>query len=612
MKKIFLTTLLLLVTLSAVFADEVSFTTSAPKAVVVNQQFRLKYTVNRRNVREPRVPSIENFTVLAGPNRSEQSSTQIINGNVTSTQSVTFTYILVAEKEGEFTIPGATITVDGNEITSNKVSVKVLPQDKASAAAQQQQNTSSQRNRRRSGNSNSVDVSADDLFMTATLNKTTVVEQEAVLLTFKIYSAVNLTSLNGKIPDLKGFQIQEVELPQEKEWQLEHYNGRNYRSILWQQYVLFPQQTGEIEIPSAVFEGIVAQQTRSYDPFDFFGGSNFVEVKKELRTPKLKLNVQKLPDGKPAGFSGGVGSFKITSSINTNELKANEAVTLRLVLSGTGNMKLIKTPEVEFPEDFEVYDPKIDNKFSLRTNGFSGNKVFEYLAIPRFGGEYTIPSVKFSYFDIASKQYKTIETDSYTLKVEKSKNEDNAAVAAYVSKEELKLLGQDIRYIKRGDVVFKKRGDYLFASGIYYMWYIIPLILFAVYIMLHYKTMAENANIAAMRTKKANKVAVKRLKLAQKLLKENKKNEFYDEILKTLWGYMSDKLSIPVSQLSKENIAAELEKKGVEQQLINELHNVLNECEFARYAPGDANEAMDNVYKLSIAVISKMENSIKR
>lgn len=608
MKKVFLTTLILLTTLAAV-ADEVTFVTSAPKAVVVNQQFRLKYTVNRHNVKEPRLPQISDFRILSGPSRSQQSSTQIINGNVTSSQSLTFTYILVAEKEGEFTLPGATVSVDGNEITSNKVTVKVLPQDKANAARQSASQGS--RGQRQPGNT-SVDIATNDLFMTATLNKTNVVEQEAVLLTFKVYSAVNLTALNGKIPDLKGFQIQEVELPPEKEWQLEHYNGRNYRTILWQQYVLFPQQSGEIEIPSATFEGVVAQQVRPIDPFDFFGGSNYVEVKKELRTPRLKLNVQKLPSGKPEGFSGAVGSFKISSSVSATELKANEAVTLRLVISGTGNMKLIKTPEVEFPEDFEVYDPKVDNKFSLRTNGFSGNKVIEYLAIPRFGGDYTLPSIKFSYYDIASKEYKTIETESYLLKVEKGSNEDNAAVAAYVSKEELKLLGQDIRFIKRGEAQFARKGDHLFGSTLYYICYIIPLLLFVLYIVIHHKKVAENANIAALRTKKANKVAVKRLKVAKKFLKENRKSEFYDEILKTLWGYMSDKLSIPVSQLSKDNIAVELEKKGVEAQLIAEMNNVLNECEFARYAPGDAGEAMDKVYKMSIEAISKMENSIKR
>lgn len=608
MKKIFLTTLILLTTLTA-FADEVTFVTSAPKAVELNKAFRLKYTVNRRNVKEPRIPQIGDFAILSGPSRSEQSSTQIINGNVTSTQSVTFTYVLMPQKEGEFTIPGATISVDGSEITSNKVTVKVLPEDKTAAA---QQRNSQRRGAQYQNGSGTVDIAASDLFMTATLNKTSVVEQEAVLLTFKVYSAVNLTALNGKIPDLKGFQIQEVELPRDKEWQMEHYNGRNYRTILWQQYVLFPQQSGEIEIPSATFEGVVAQQMRSYDPFDIFGGSNFVEVKKELRTPKLKLNVQKLPAGRPEGFSGAVGSFKISSTISPTELKANEAVTLRLVISGTGNMKLIKTPEVLFPEDFEVYDPKVENKFSLRTNGFSGNKIIEYLAIPRFGGEFTVPSVKFSYYDIASKQYKTVETESYTLKVEKGKDEGNTAVAAYVSKEELKLLGQDIRFIKRGDVLFSKDGNIFFASPLYYFCYIIPLLLCAIFVLVHRKAALENANMAAMRTKKANKVAVKRLKVAKKLLKENKKGEFYDEILKTLWGYMSDKLSIPVSQLSKENIATELEKKGADAQIIAEMHNVLNECEFARYAPGDAGEAMDKVYNMSIEAISKLENSIKR
>lgn len=610
MRKIVLTALLLLVTLSIAYADEVSFVASAPKAVVVNQQFRLQYSINTHKAKEPRLPAIDGLTILAGPFRSQQSSTQIINGQVSSSNTLVFTYTLTADKEGEYKIAGATANINGKDYTSNPVTIKVLPPDKATAAAQS--SAQQQRGSRSSRTADPTNIAADDLFMTATLNKTKVYEQEAVLLSFKVYSAVNLTSLNGKIPDLKGFQIQEVDLPQNKEWQLEHYNGRNYRSILWQQYVLFPQQSGEIEIPAALFEGTVSVQTRSYDPFDFFGGSSFVEVKKELRTPKLKLNVLRLPEGKPSDFSGGVGNFKLTSSISATDVKANEAVTLRLVISGTGNMKLIKTPEVSFPEDFEVYDPKVENKISLRSDGFSGNKVIEYLVIPRFGGEYVIPSVKFSYFDIASKEYRTLESDSYTLQVEKGRENATGTVAAYVSKEELKLLGQDIRYIKRGDVPTKKRNEYLYASTTYMLLYIIPLLAFIAYIIVYRKKMKENANIAALRTKKANKVAVKRLKLAKKLLNESKRNEFYDEILKTLWGYMSDKLSIPVSQLSKENIAAELTEKGVNDILVKELHNVLNECEFARYAPGDANAAMDNVYNMAIEIISKMESSIKR
>lgn len=607
MRKIVLTTLLLFITFTIAIAEEISFVTSAPKAVVVNQQFRLKYTLNRRSKGEPRLPAIEHFTILAGPYRSEQSSTSIVNGNVTSSQSVTYTYTLQADEEGEFTIPGATINIDNESYTSNSIRIKVLPPDKSATAQTQQRG-----NRRQNDDTSSTNISNDELFMTATLNKTKVYEQEAVLLTYKVYSAVNLTALNGKIPDLKDFQIQEIELPNEKEWQMEHYNGRNYRTLLWQQYVLFPQKSGVIEIPSAIYEGVVAVQTRSYDPFDFFGGTNYIEVKKEIRTPRLKLNVQSLPSPKPTGFSGGVGNFKVSSSISTTELKANEAVTLRLTISGTGNMKLIKTPELSLPEDFEVYDPKIDNRFSLKTSGFSGNKIIEYLFIPRYGGEYTIPSVQFSYFDISSKEYKSIATESYTLNVEKGKDNQGGAVTTYVSKEELKMLGQDIRFIKRGDTSLSKEGDYLFASTAYYLWYIIPLLAFIAYIVIYRKQMAENANIAKTRTKKANKVAVKRLKFANRLLKENKKNEFYDEILKTLWGYMSDKLSIPVSQLSKENITVELEKRGVEEPLVNELHTVLNEGEFARYAPGDAGAAMDKVYNMAIAVISKMENSIKR
>ena len=608
MKRTLLTIIATLATLATIYAYEVSFVVSAPNAVVVDQHFRLSYTVNRGNVKEPRIPSFDGFEILSGPNRSTSQSWQNINGEVTQSYTVTFNYILSPTKEGTFEIPAATIEVDGKQYTSNTTTIKVLPADKTSQTSQGQ-------GRRESSNSRSVNIAKDELFMTATLNKTNVFEQEAVLLTYKIYSLVNLTNLNGKLPELKGFQIQEVDLPQNKEWQLEHYNGRNYRTIVWSRFVLFPQQSGKIEIPSVKYEGTVAVQSGArMDAFDFFmnGGPRYVEVKKELRTPALTLNVKALPQGKPADFSGAVGKFSASGTISTTELKANEAVTVRLVISGTGNMKLIKTPEVQFPEDFEVYDPKIDNVFKLTTAGFQGNKVIEYLAIPRHGGDYTIPPINFSYLDVETGEYKTVETGGYTLKVAKGKESDAAAVASYVSKEELKLLGSDIRYMKTGNVTLSKPGSHLFASSTYWLWYIIPLLCFVGYILLHRKQMAENANVAKMRTKKANKVAVKRLKVAQKLLKENKKNEFYDEILRALWGYLSDKLSIPVSRLNKDNVASELLSKGVSEEIVKDLEAVLGESEFARYAPGNPGAAMDNVYTMSMNVISKMENTIKK
>ena len=597
----------LFIILAVAFADEISFVASAPNAVVVGQQFKLSYKVNRGNAKELHIPSIDGFTILMGPSRSSSSSYSNYNGQVTSTVSLTYTYILKAEKEGTFTLPAATTEVEGKQVKSNSVEIKVLPQDKHQAGSQ----TSAQSG----GSGSSAEIGKNDLFMTAILNKTKIFEQEAVLLTYKVYSAVNLTSLNGKMPTLKEFHIQEIDLPQQKEWQLEHYNGRNYRALTWRQYLLFPQQSGEIEIPSVAFEGIVAQQVRtSMDPFDMFfnGGSQYVEVKKTLNTPALKLKVENLPSGKPEGFSGGVGEFNIKSSLSASEVKANEAVTMRITISGVGNMKLLKTPEVNFPADFEVYDPKVDNNFSVKSNGLSGNKIIEYLVIPRHAGTFTIPSVKFSYFDVKQQQYKILETEPYTLTVAKGKGSDSQVATGYVSKEDLKLLGKDIRFIKNGNTSYISKENTFFASTAYMLCYLIPLILCIAYIVIYRKKMTENANLTKMRTKKASKVVVKRLKVAKQMMVEKKSNEFYDEILKTLWGYVSDKLSIPVSKLSKDNIEARLTERGVEESLIKDFETVLSEAEFARYAPGNPGETMDKVYSMAMNVITKLEDSIKR
>jgi len=558
-------------------------------------------------VRDFRAPSIKEFEVLMGPSRSTQSSTQIINGNVTSTSTITFTYILMAGKEGTYKIPGATIVADGNNYTSNSVEIKVLPPDQSSGAGSGNSRNSS-RNQANSGK-----ITDKELFMMATASKTNVYEQEAILLTYKVYTQVNLTELRGDIPDLKGFHTQEVELPNQKTFTLEHYNGRNYNTTIWRQLVLFPQQTGKIEIPSVTFEGTVSQMVASADPFDaFFNGGNYVNITKNLVTPKLTINVKELPAGKPANFSGGVGEFTLSSTISTQELKTNDAVTIKLVISGTGNMKLINTPEVGFPQDFEIYDPKVDNKFNLTRNGLAGNKVIEYLAIPRHAGTYTIPPIEFSYFDLKSQSYKTLKTDAYTLNVAKGEGNADQVVANFTSKEDLKVLGQDIRYIKTGNTRLTQKDDYFYGSTSYWLWYIVPLALFIAFMVIYRKQAMENANVAKVRTKKANKVATKRMKNAGKLLAEKKSEAFYDEVLKALWGYISDKLSIPVSQLSKDNIEEELQKHQVADELIKEFINNLNDCEFARYAPGNQDEKMDKIYSSAIEVISKMENSIKR
>lgn len=589
-------------------ADKVRFVAEAADVVVSGDQVRLVFTVNSQDIKDFRAPSIKGFDVLMGPSRSQQSSIQIINGKRTSNSSTAFTYILLAGSPGTYTIPAASVEVNGEKVFSNAISIKVLPQDQNSGNSGNNGGGSASSSRSQAAGSR---ISANDLFITATASKTTVHEQEAILLTYKVYTVVNLRQLYGKMPDLKGFHTQEVELPQQKTFTLEHYKGRNYNTTVWSQYVLFPQQTGKLEIPSITFDGVVAQQTVSEDPFDaFFNGGGYVEVKKKITTPKVVINVQPLP-AKPAGFSGAVGEFKLASSINATDVKTNDAVTIKLTLSGTGNMKLIGTPEVKFPQDFEIYDPKVTDDYKLTNSGLTGTKTFEYLAIPRHAGNFTIPAVEFTYFDLKSNSYKTLKTEAYNLKVAKGQGNADQVISDFTNKESVKMLGKDIRFIKLGDSSLRPKGDFFFGTVGYYLCYLIPLLLFVVFAVIYRQKALENANVAKVKTKKANKVATRRMKLAGKLLAENKKNEFYDEVLKALWGYISDKLSIPVSQLSKDNIEAELTNYGVQEALIAEFIGVLNECEYARYAPGNENEAMDKVYSASVEVISKMENSIK-
>ncbi|WP_304236987.1 BatD family protein [Phocaeicola plebeius] len=589
-------------------ADKVRFVAEAADVVVSGDQVRLVFTVNSQDIKDFRAPSIKGFNVLMGPSRSQQSSIQIINGKRTSNSSTAFTYILLAGNPGTYTIPAASVEVNGEKVFSNAISIKVLPQDQTSGNSGNNGGGSASSSRSQAAGSR---ISANDLFITATASKTTVHEQEAILLTYKVYTVVNLRQLYGKMPDLKGFHTQEVELPQQKTFTLEHYKGRNYNTTVWSQYVLFPQQTGKLEIPSITFDGVVAQQTISDDPFDaFFNGGGYVEVKKKITTPKVVINVQPLP-AKPAGFSGAVGEFKLASSINATDVKTNDAVTIKLTLSGTGNMKLIGTPEVKFPQDFEIYDPKVTDDYKLTNSGLTGTKTFEYLAIPRHAGNFTIPAIEFTYFDLKSNSYKTLKTEAYNLKVAKGQGNADQVISDFTNKESVKMLGKDIRFIKLGDSSLRPKGDFFFGTVGYYLCYLIPLLLFVVFAVIYRQKALENANVAKVKTKKANKVATRRMKLAGKLLAENKKNEFYDEVLKALWGYISDKLSIPVSQLSKDNIEAELTNYGVQEALIAEFIGVLNECEYARYAPGNENEAMDKVYSASVEVISKMENSIK-
>lgn len=603
---------LFFIALSA-FADDVRITASAPSTVEVGDKFQVKFQINSQDFSNFNAPNFKGFEVLYGPSTSTSSSYQYINGKASHSTSVTYTFTVLCDKAGTYSIGSATVEAGGKTVKSNPINVKVLPLGQGPSSQPSNRGGASTRQTTRPVTTGG-NISSKDLFMTATANKTNVYEQEAILLTYKIYSAVNLTQLDGKLPNLDGFQIQEMPLPRTKQFKIENYNGRNYQTVVWSQYLLFPQKSGELVIPSITYEGIVQEINPNIDPIEaFFNGTGGVmDFKKKITTPKVVINVQPLSD-KPAGFSGGVGRFSIESSINANTVNTNDAINLKVVISGKGNMKLINTPEVAFPKDFETYDAKVTDNFSISTDGLTGTRQFEYLAVPRTHGTYTIPPINFVYFDTSSRSYNTVSTEPYTIVVEKGKGTSNKAVADFTNGQRaVDQIGVDIRYIKRGDSELRKNNETFFSGYSYWLCYVIAVVLFVLVVILANKYRTDNQNEAKSRGRKANKIATKRLKYASVLLKDKKKGEFYDEVLKALWGYIADKLNMPQEYLNKDNIQSRLEEKGVEQPLIDDFIKVLDNCEFARYAPGEGEGAMDSVYEGAIDVISKMENIIKK
>jgi len=595
-------------------ADEISFRASAPSTVEAGGKFRVQFILNTQNVSGFNAPDFKGFEVIYGPATSSQSSFQMINGRTSQSSNIIYTYVLLTANPGTYTIGSASVQVDGKTVKSQPVQVKVLPSAGGSSTNARGNNNDNYHEERlnSSSTSSSQSNSGKDLFMTATASRTKVHEQEAILLTYKIYTLLDLTQLDGKLPTLDGFQIQEIPLPRTKEFELEHYNGRNYRTVVWSQYLLFPQKSGKLTIPSITYEGVVVTRNRHIDPIEAFfnGQSGYVEEKRSIVTPSLTIDVASL-DNKPAGFSGAVGKFSIASDISAEEVDANDAVTLKISVKGCGNMKLIATPQVEFPKDFETYDAKVNDSFQLTRAGLEGTKEFEYLVVPRHAGTYEIPSVKFIYFDTDSRTYKTLTTDAYTLKVNKAKGSSGQNVSNYTGQQQdVQQLNQDIRFIKKGEVEYHQLGSTFFGTWKYWASYILPLLLFVIIVLLGRQRMKANANVALSRGRKANKVALKRMKAAKSLLDAHDVGKFYDEVLRALWGYVGDKFNMSQETLNKENIELSLASRQVPVEYVQQFIKVLNDCEYARYAPGDPNANMENVYNSAIDAISKMEDNL--
>lgn len=604
MKKIGWYIILLLLMLGYhVHVDAQHISVSAPSHVAAGENFRVAYTINTSDVEEFRMGGVqEGLEVIAGPYTSSQSSYQMINGHTSSSSSVTITYTLYAAKNGSFTIGASHALVGGKRLSSRPVKIQVSGHaQRTNGAPNMHGQDSYDQPRMRSAGSA---ISGSDLFIKVSASKKRVHEQEPILLTYKVYTQVDLTQLEGKMPDLKGFHTQEVPLPQQKTFHTETVNGRPYKCVTWSQYVMYPQMTGRLEIPSITFKGIVVQQNRNVDPMEAFfnGGSGYVEVKKDIKAPGITLQVDPLPQ-RPANFSGGVGKFNISASLDKKEVKAGEPITLRVVVGGIGNLKLLKQPVVNFPKDFDKYDAKVTDKTRLTANGVEGNMVYDFLAVPRNQGSYTIPSVELTYYDTSKNAYKTIKTQPFKVEVEKG---DGTSAES----EDFASQDKDIHTIKLGKAEQHKADEMFFGSFGYWISLLMPLIAFVVLLIVFRRRAIENADIVKKRSNRAGKIATKRLRLANKLMLQGKQGEFYDEVMRALWGYMSYKLNMPAEKLNRDNIRETLGRHFVDDATIEKFTTALDECEFERYAPGDAAGNMNRTFESAMTAIMDIENAI--
>jgi len=580
---------------------------SAPSHVETGENFRLAYTINTQDIEDFRAGNVPSgLELIAGPYTSRQSSYQMINGHTSSSSSITFTYTLYAASNGSYTIPAARARINGKTIFSKAVKIKVTGSAHSRSNTPRMHKNDDDNTPSQMQNVGSH-ITGNDLFIKVSANKRRVYEQEPVLLTYKVYTLVDLTQLEGKMPDLTGFHTQEIPLPQQKSFHIERINGRPYRAVTWSQYVMFPQMTGRLRIPGITFKGTVVQQNRSVDPFEAFfnGGSGYVEVKKNIDAPGLTIQVDALPK-KPINFSGGVGRLNISAQINKSEVKAGNPLTLRVVVGGTGNLKLIKQPEVNLPKNFDKYDPKITDKTKLTSTGVEGNMVYDFLIVPRNQGKYTIPAVTFTYYDTNLNTYRTIKSQSFTITVnhgDKSKED-----SSYGTVKE-----NDIRDIMTDVADLHNMNDTFFESAAYWACLSCLLLVFIILLSVFRRRALEHADIIGTRGRNANKIARKRLKKAKQLmLQDHHQDEFYDEVLRALWDYVGYKLNISVEDLSRDNIVDNLIAHGIDESTISKFISALNECELERYAPGDPSGNMNKTFDAAFMAITDIERVMNK
>jgi hypothetical protein len=587
-------------------AQDISFKANYPGVVTDGEQFAVSWTVNS-GAGDFSEPPFTGFHKLAGPQTSYSSSTQIINGKFSQQTTYTYTYYLQAMNVGKFVISPATIKIKNKEYKSDSLHIEVV---KNQVLPQQQQPQGNRTNENQAGTADQTP--GTDLFIRLILNRTRVYQGEYIVASVKIYSRVDLSGFNEiKYPDFKGFLKEDLETPQLTSLQRENVNGVIYGTGIIQQFLLFPQITGDITIDPVEVTAMIRQKVGDTDPFfgDFF--SSYRNVPEDISSKPIKIKVDPLPEPRPADFSGLVGNINLAASLNKDSVNVNDALNYKITVSGAGNLKIAGTPSLTLSPDIEIYEPKITDNIKNSATGSTGQKIFEFVLIPRHYGEYTVPSVSYTYFDPASKQYHRLTTREFRFYARKI-DDQGGAVTVYggVSKEDVKYVGKDIRFIRSVPGLLKSFSNVLILKKSFLSCYAIALAVFIIILVLRREHIRRNADISAVRNRKAGKVAGKRLRKASDCLKSGAIDQFHEEILKALWGYLSDKLNIPVSELTRSRAVEALHLKGIPEEQTDKLGDLLDKCEYARFAPSGSDAEASQIYSGAMRFIKAVENTI--
>ena len=611
MRKILLFFATLFAFVGAAFADEVSFEVNVPRVVAVGEPFRVEFTLNAgANIRDFDAPTFEGFDVMAGPSTSSSSSVQIINGQTTRTVSQTFSYVVICPSEGDYTIGEASVRSKGKAYTSKAVTVKAIVENGAQQGAQQQQSAQQQ--------SAAARLAEDDVLIVASADRTNVYKGEPVRVVFKVYTRVAMGVESQKVPSFNGFWTQRLNIDANR-WVREEYGGKIYDACPIGEYLLFPQQSGQLTIDPyemLVVARLQVQRRRSNDPFaEFFGGAQIEEVRRNVSSKALTINVKPLPADAPASFSGAVGELEMTTTPPSDHIEANTAVTYTVRISGKGNLSMIQAPQIELPTSFEQYSVKSTESIQATGSGITGYRQFEYPMIARADGDFLIPAVEFTYFNPKLAKYVTLSSSELMVSVAPDANASSvgptAALVSGIAKEDIKFLGRDIRFIKLGSADLRPQGRLFMFSG---LWWLIVVAMVAVAAVLGVwlkSRLKELRNQEALKGKRANKVALMRFRAAEKYMKEQNQKGFYEEMLRGLWGYLGDKLNISAADLTKESIRERLARKGVESEDVERYVAIISDCEYAQYAPSVSGQ-MEEAYLAGVEIISRLESVINK